>query len=342
MERVSHGADPFALPPAAATRPPAATMPAFSTGTQAHHHSVHSALATLSALGVPAHRIALLRSGREAVEAGTIVRQEPEAGSPLLPDTTVRLYIAGLGFTHSLPVGMWDSGGETHAGTREILEGLDDPLEKLAHWFHEGAPLFRIGPTDLGACARWLRLFGVDAELWPHALWYRLASLIAGMAQYSCSEQGMAFVLQSLLGLRVRAFRYLPTFKQVPQGSLSALGSRASRLGVDLLVGDAVEDLASLEIEIGPVTLEEYEYFSAGPEGSRLVAQILAMIMPLSTDHAIRWVVLDETRAPRLGVGEQNSRLGINTHMGGGLASGLLHPSHFDTEFASPLPGVTL
>ena len=196
------------------------TMPAFSLGTQAHHHSVHSALSTLAALDVQPERISILRTGREAAAAGTVVRQQPAPGEPLLPDTTVRLYIAGLGFNHALPVGLWDSGGEARAGTREILEGLDDPLEKLAHWFHEGAPLFRIAPDDLGACARWLTLFGVTPELWPRALWYRLASLIAGVADYSCSQAGTAFVVESLLGLSVRRLSYLPTFTSLPQASL--------------------------------------------------------------------------------------------------------------------------
>ena len=153
---------------------PLRRMPAFAEGTHAHSHSIHSALASLTALGVSPHRIVVRCTGRESVAAGTVMRQQPAPGMPIFPDTSVHLDIAGLGFSHSLPVGMWDSGGETHAGTREILEPFDDPLEKLRHWFHEGAPLFRISPDDLAACARWLRLFGVNAAEWPRPLWYRL------------------------------------------------------------------------------------------------------------------------------------------------------------------------
>lgn len=298
-----------------------ARMPALSTGTQSHRHSVHSALATLDALGVPSHRISILRSGREAVEAGTVVRQIPAPGTPLTGDMAVRLYIAGLGLTHALPVGMWDSGGETHAGTREVLEGLDDPFEKLAHWFHEGAPLFRLSPEDLGACARWLTLFGVDPELWPRALWYRLASLIAGMARYSCSQQGVSFVLSTLLGLQVHRFHYVPRWTRLPDSSLSGLGGRASRLGVDMVVGDAVEEMAALEIELGPVPLVTYEYFTESPEGAALLRQTLEMCLPVSSDYVARWLVLDQKRAPRLGMRESNSRLGVNTYMGDELAA---------------------
>ena len=304
--------------PAALTEP--RHMPAFSAGTEAHHHSVHSALSTLEALGVPTERITLLRTGREAVAAGSVVRQRPAAGEPLLPDTMVVLYVAGLGFHHALPVGLWDSGGETHAGTREVLEGLDDPLEKLGHWFHEGAPLFRIAPDDLGACARWLTLFGIDPEAWPHRLWYRLASLIAGMSDFSCSQTGTAFVLDVLLGLPVKGLSYRPTYTALARDAVSALGSKASRLGIDLLVGDAVEDLATLEVELGPVPLEVFEFFDEQPEGARLLRQTLEMVLPVSGEYTVRWAVLDASRAPRLGMREFNSRLGINTHMGNELA----------------------
>ncbi|MGI4758518.1 MAG: type VI secretion system baseplate subunit TssG [Janthinobacterium lividum] len=305
--------------------PPAPTprMPAFAVGKQAHHHSIHSALATLEALGIGAHRIAIQRTGRDAAQPGTVLGQSPAPGEALLPDTRIELRIAGLGFSHALPVGMWDSGGETHMGTREILLGFDDPLEKLKHWFHEGAPLFRLTPDDTAACRRWLNLFGVQAERWPRHLWYRLATLIAGMAQYSCSQDGCAFVLGSLLALPVGGFGYTPSFARLPDEALSGLGARASRLGVDLILGDAVEQPATLEIEIGPVTLDRYEHFTETAEGARLLRQTLEMVMPVATQYRVRWSVLDRNHAPRLGVREGNSRLGINTHMGLELGSAL-------------------
>jgi Type VI secretion, TssG len=300
---------------------PMRRMPAFAEGTHAHSHSIHSALASLLALGVNPHRIVVRCTGREAVAAGTVMRQLPAAGMPIFPDTSVHLDIAGLGFSHSLPVGMWDSGGETHAGTREILEPFDDPLEKLRHWFHEGAPLFRISPDDLGACARWLRLFGVNAAEWPRPLWYRLASLVASISQLSCSQDGCAFVLQTLLDLPVQGFSYRPSISTLPSTALSSLGTHASHLGVDLLMGDSAEDLATLQIEIGPVSLETYEQYTEEDEGAALLRRSLEMIMPVSTHYDVRWSVLDRNRSPRLGMKEHNARLGINTHMGTPLVS---------------------
>ncbi len=315
-----HGEQAASAAPATPTK----RMPAFAAGKQAHHHSIHSALATLAALGISASRIIIERTGRDAAQPGTVVGQFPAPGEALLPDTRILLRIAGLGFTHALPVGMWDSGGETHIGTREILQGFDDPLEKLKHWFHEGAPLFHIAPDNPSACARWLVLFGVRPERWPRHLWYRLATLIAGVAQYSCGQEGCAFVLNTLLGLPVQQFRYKASYAQLPESALSGLGRRSSRLGVDLIMGDSVEQPAALEIEIGPVTLDCYERFTETAEGTGLLKQTLEMIMPVSTPYEVRWSVLDRGRAPRLGLREGNSRLGINTHMGRelGVSSG--------------------
>ncbi len=294
-------------------------MPNFATGTQAHIHSLHSALTTLAALGVGAQRITVRRSGREGVDSGTVVSQSPGPGEPLHRDTPVLLHVAGLGFTHALPVGMWDSGGEAYAGTREILQGFDDPLEKLKHWFHEGAPLFRIAADDPAACARWLQLFGIEPEQWPRPLWYPLATLAARLAHLSCSEEGCALVLRTMLGLPVKSFRHLPATANVPQAMLSFLGRGSSRLGVDLIAGDTVEDIASLEIVVGPVALATYEQFRETPDGSALMRRVLELVMPASTTYAVAWEVLDRTRPPQLGIPEGNSRLGINTHMGRGL-----------------------
>ena len=299
---------------------PAKRMPAFAAGTHAYRHSVDSALVSLAALGVAPHRIQLRRGGTQGAASGLVVAQRPAAGEPITPGTLIELEIAGLGFCHALPVGMWDSGGESAAGTREILEAFDDPLEKLKHWFHEGAPLFRLAPDDPPANARWLALFGVDASEWPRSMWFKMASLIARMGQLSCSQSGCAFVLQVLLGLPVQTFRYRPAETELPRGMTSGLGSRASQLGVDLLLGSHVEELATLVVELGPVPLAIYERFTETAEGAALLARTLKLVMPCSRRYEITWTVEDRTQAPRLGLAAQNARLGINTHMGGKLS----------------------
>jgi hypothetical protein len=305
-----HTAEPTATAPA-----PLPVMPEFTVGTHAFRHTVDSALASLAAMHLSATRIHLRRTGREAVPEGTIVAQHPRAGEPLAPDTQIRLDVAGLGFTHALPVGMWDSGGEAEPGTREMLEGIDNPLLKLEHWAHEGAALFRISETDKLACERWMALFGVRSSDWPSALWFRLASLLAQLPALACSEEGMRLVLGVLFHIPIESLTYQRSLAMMHRDKTTLLAKRASRLGVDTVLGDAVEDLAHLRITLGPVSLATYTAFAQGEQG-KLLRQALEYLMPAFQDYEIAWTVADAGRCPQLGIPERNSCLGVNTHLG--------------------------
>lgn len=292
-----------------------AGMPELTRGTHAFRHTVDSALASLAAMRISATRIHLRRSGREAVPDGIVVGQSPVAGTPLEPDTQIILDIAGLGFGHALPVGMWDSGGESEPGTKEILQGIDDPLEKLRHWSHEGAALFRIAEADLMACERWMALFGIRASDWPRTLWFRLASLLAQLPTLACSEEGLRLVLNVLFRIPIESMRYQRSLAMIRREMTTQLGTRASHLGVETVLGDAVEDLAHLRIALGPVSLKTYEVFAEGEQG-KLLRRALEYLMPAFLDYELVWIVEDATRCPRLGIPECNSRLGVNSHLG--------------------------
>jgi hypothetical protein len=291
------------------------SMPEFTLGTHAFRHTVDSVLACLAAMRISPARIHLRRTGREAVLEGTIVAQSPLAGQPLEAGTQIYLDVAGLGFTHALPAGMWDSGGEVEPGTREMLEGIDDPIEKLAHWAHEGAVLFRISETDNLACERWMALFGVRSADWPRTLWFRLGSLLPQLPALACSEEGTRLALSVLFQMPVESLRYRRSMASIPRDKISLLGYCASCLGIDSILGDAAEDLAHLRIILGPVSLKTYEAFAEGENG-KLLHRAFDYLMPAFLDYEIEWKVEDARRCPQLGIAERNSRLGINTHLG--------------------------
>jgi hypothetical protein len=290
-------------------------MPELALGNHAFRHTVDSALACLAAMGISPARIHLRRTGREASPEGIIIAQSPPAGRKIELDTHIHLQIAGLGFTHALPAGMWDSGGEAEPGTREMLAGIDDPLEKLAHWAHEGAGFFRLSEADHQACERWMALFGVRTSGWPRELWFPLASLLAQLPWLACSEEGIGLALGVLFHVPVASLRYVQSMAAIAGDKTSLLGRRASRLGVDVVLGDAIEDLAYLRIVLGPVSLETYEAFAEGEQG-RLLLCAFDYLLPAFQDFEIEWAVEDARRCPQLGIRERNSRLGINTHMG--------------------------
>lgn len=288
-------------------------MPDFISGTSAFSHNLHSALACLAHLDVPANRIHIKAAGWHGVPDGTVVAQDPAPGQGL--DGTITLEVAGASFHHALPVAMWESGGEAEPGTRELLEVFDDPLQKLRHWMHEGGSLLRISPDNLAACARWMTLFGVSPEDWPREFWYRLVLLLLDLPGLDSGEAGIRTALEWLPGLPLKRLSFQPSLALLENKNISRLGEHASRLGVDLVVGDAFEDLAHLRIEIGPVELDIYDTYATGA-GHRLLDQVLALVLPLHLDYEVRWVVLDPTRAPQLGIAECNGRLGINSYLG--------------------------
>lgn len=296
-------------------------MPDLSHGFHGFHHTLDSALAILSDLHIPAARVNIRMAGR-GYPTRWVVEQNPPAGSDLHPGATVSLDIAGTGFFHALPVGMWDQGGEAEPGTREIVELLDDPLEKAGHWLREGARLFDIQAGDPRACARWMGLFGLVPEDWPQELWYRLALLLPNLQSLAGKEFGIRFALDLLLGLPLREIRRAPMFQYFGEDQLSRLGGNFGRLGVDLVVGAKAEDLARLTLVVGPVELDAYYEFLE-PEKKNLLQAVLDLVCSSYQTRAVQWLVLDAAKPPRLGMERDNSRLGINSYLGAGRPAAL-------------------
>ena len=289
-------------------------MPELAQGFCGFHHTLDSALAILSDLEVPLARVNIRMAGK-GYPTRWVVEQSPAPGQPLDSGARVELFIAGLGFFHALPVAMLYKVRASEPGTQELVELLDDPLQKAAHWVREGARLFDIHPDNPAACARWISLFGVSPEAWPVEMWHRLALLLPSMQALSGTERGVRFALNLLLGLPVKEIRRSPSYRYVPDEDLSLLGSHYSRLGVDSIVGDRKEELAKLTIVIGPVTLPSYYEFQKEESNKRLDS-VLALVTSCYQRHAVSWVVEDDQRAPRLGHAPENAVLGVNSHFG--------------------------
>lgn len=290
------------------------TMPDFSHSFHGFRHTVDSALKVLETLGTPAERISLRLAGR-GLPSGWVADQSPPPGVPLIKDTQITLWIAGLGFCHHLPVAMQDTGGEQEPGTAEVLELLDDPLQKARHWVCEGARLFDVAPDNPDACARWIGVFGVNADLWPTEQLYPLALLLPSLQALAGTKRGIRLVLDLLLGLPLREIKKRPAYRFMAENELSLLGSEFNRVSVDHVLGDCLEDFSRTELVIGPVSLETYYRFQQ-PEGTQLLRQLMRLVMPCDSRYSIFWVVADPAKSPRLGVSEENSVLGINTYLG--------------------------
>lgn len=292
----------------------AARMPDLSHAFCGFHHTLDSALSVLYELKVPLDRVTVRMEGK-GYPTRWIVQQNPPPGSEIDAGAKIELTVAGLGYFHALPVGMWDKGGEAEAGTQEVLELLDDPIQKAAYWIREGARLFDIHPDHPAACARWMALFGVSPDDWPNEMWYPLALLLPNLQSLAGTEPGLRFALSLLLGVPVQGIRRSPSFRYINKDDLSRVGRTHTRLSVDSIVGDRKEELAKLTLVLGPVTLDTYFEFQQEPK-SKLLDSVLGLVATCYQKHTIAWDVEDRARAPRLSHAKQNSILGINSHLG--------------------------
>ena len=289
-------------------------MPCFESGFFGFHHTVASALEVLAKMGVSPSRITLRMAGR-GYPSRWVVAQEPPPGAELGRGTMVQLSIAGLGYFHALPVGMWDKGGEEKAGTQEILEVVDDPLQKASHWVREGARLFDLQPENLEACSRWVALFGLNPNDWPPESLYNLALLLPSMQEIAATERGVGLVFRLLLHVPVHEIRFFPSFRMLPEEEYSLLGGRFSQLSVDCILGDAVDDLAGVWLVVGPISLDDYYRFQQ-TENKRLVTSVLDLCTSCQRRCRVSWLVEDPAKGPRLGLEVENARLGVNSHLG--------------------------
>jgi hypothetical protein len=289
-------------------------MPDLAHSVRGFRHTVDSALEIFSTAGISPGRITIRMDG-PGLPSRWVAAQKPAPGVPLTPGETIELQIAGLGYFHNLPVACWEAGGEAEMGTREILSVVDDPYQKAVHWLREGARLFDISPSNTEACSRWISLFGLVPDHWPAETWYKLALLLPSLQSLAGKEYGMGFALRWMLDLPLERIRRKPRMRYLTEEQLSRLGDRMSRLGVDSIAGNRIEDLAENVLVLGPTPLSTYYAFQ-DEERQYLLKAVVYLITPCHQRYSIEWSIEDRNRAPRLGVEHLNSRLGLNTHLG--------------------------
>jgi hypothetical protein len=296
--------------------PSGAVMPDVSRPQYGFYHTVDSALASLTRAGIAPERITIRRAGR-GWQKDRVVQQSPSAGSPLTDDVAVELTVQGDGLFARLPTGMRELGPdpEREPGIYELTALVDDPIDKVASYVRQGGLYFDVQPDNGLGCARWIQLFGIDPAEWQRESWYPLAVLLPRLQDLAGREVGLRLALKVFLDLDVAAIHWWARRTRLSAEALSRFSERASRLGIDLIVGDGLEDEAALDITLGPVPLPIYLQHHT-EEGRQRIRQVLHLLLPYHLEYAIRWLVGDTDRVPRLGIGEENALLGINTHFG--------------------------
>ncbi len=277
-------------------------------------HTVDSALVALLRLGIGSERVTIRKAGR-GWGRSRVIDQQPAAGKSLTPEMIIELTIEGDSMFHHLPVGMREASRDGEIGTRELASIFDDAVEKAAVYVRLGGLIFDVRPTNPRGCARWIWLFGIEPENWPKERWYKLAILLPCLRYLTGRESGLRLAMRMLLDLEIASITWRPRRTLMHPSDRSLLGSQASRLGVDLLVGDGVDDEALMEITLRAETLEKYRCFQTD-ESQRRINQVMRLVAPYHWVYQFKWLVGDIDRSPRLGIEIENAVLGINSHLG--------------------------
>jgi predicted component of type VI protein secretion system len=128
-------------------------------------------------------------------------------------------------------------------------------------------------------------------------------------------EIGIRFTFLVIFGIPVNQIRYKRSYRFLDAEQRSALGSQCGRIGRDFILGDRLGDCDRMVIQLGPVPLDIFEWFETS-EGKRLLQMTAALCVSAYQSFSIEWLIEDAQQAPRLGKPVENSRLGLNFHLG--------------------------
>ncbi len=305
----------------------APAMPDFVRARRGARHTLDTALRALRALGVEDARVAV-RSAGAGWAPGAVVRQAPPPGAPLGPGARVTLEVAGAGALEALPYALRDV-DDSAFGVDPLVALLDDPVHKLRHHLRGGGEFFALRPDDPVSARRWIeQVFQLDPSPWAPARWPALARLLPALHRVAGREEGLALGLRLLYGLPLGGAALGRAVVPVDAGGRLALGRRASRLGVDTLLGAGRAEVAALTLTLGPVPLAAYLAHQAPAlAAERRALYALLAPAPLAAGVVERWVVGDPARPARLGAGvgagpgggddAQPAALGLTARLGG-------------------------
>jgi hypothetical protein len=293
----------------------AIVMPEFVSPRYGFAHTFDSAVFSLMALGIDPERITVSRMG-PGWGSLRIVAQDPPAGKRLGASEQIVLSVAGDGLFDRLPTALrGDRGTELEPGVDSLMLPFDDASEKASCYVRQGGLYFDLRPNNPTGCARWIRLFGIAPENWPEDSWYPLAQLLPSLHRFSGQEAAIRLGVKLMLGLDIAQLLWGRQNTLLVEQVRTRIGDLSTRLGVDFIVGRAVEDESVLKIILGPMSFAEYRRHR-DEKMRRLLEQVLDLVLPCHIVHAVDWLVGDPDYSPRLNTNEDNTVLGINMHLG--------------------------
>lgn len=283
-------------------------MPDFCRPSRGTRPCLDAAVASLLHLGVGPDRI-VAESAGPGWPTGVVVRQEPAPGTPVTGRTRVVLAVGGAGALDTLPFPLRDEhDDELRIGA--LLALADNPILKLRIFLRRAGGFLAPRADDPVSALRWMELFHLSPGPWPRELWPAAARLLPSLHRVAGRADAVPLALAVVFGLPVAGVHEAESLLDC--GGSMRLGQ--ARLGADAVLGGGARAGMSVEVLIGPVTLETY----LEQEHRRVQRDALyRLVLPAHVTRVEeRWTVGDTRAASRLGEGHEPTMLGINSRLG--------------------------
>ena len=285
------------------------------------HFRTHyvTALNALSRMGVDLNRIDLIAIGMQENYRGEVHYQEPAAGTPIGPQTEIRLKIGASSAVDYMPYqffyglhGVTRRVEKWEDKARSLMAPFDGAVIRYTARCHEEALTYGSGLVDRRHIIRFLKLFEfeVDAYLPDNELLI-LASLLPQYQYWSGNADFLVHVLSLIFPFTFEVTENVRKRYEVPDAIRTRLGRANARLGAETVLGGSfVEGDSAYRVTVSDIPAERANDLVPGKPLRTKLEWLIERCMP---SHLVNEIELRiNRRAARLGRDSGTARVGYS------------------------------
>ncbi len=250
-----------------------------------------TAINTLVQMGLDSSRIDLLAVGRYENFKGEIREQEPRAGEPINPRTHVTLKVGFSSAVDFMPYQFLYSGENWEERAREFMAPFDAAVIRQTAQSRLLALRYNLGLIDLNHLTKVLQLFQFSLEdtstKFSEALLW--TSIFPHFHFWSGNPEWLVRILEYFFPWQFSLHENVRSEYQIPTPLRYQLGSRARRLGREMIIGRSFSECdSSYELVLRGVKTEQIvDLFPGAPMRTR-IDWVVKTCMPGFLEYRLR------------------------------------------------------
>ena len=123
--------------------------------------------------------------------------------------------------------------------------------------------------------------------------------ILRSVAQLSCASKnraGLEDMLRRLFKFNLAVRDFIPSSGDIPAENRAVLGKKNATLGLDAQIGSAYLSITGkFEIQIGPLSFDEYRSFMLDRNGARLLIEAVSLYLDRPMDYSVVFTVRTHT-----------------------------------------------